>query len=161
MQGRPFAAHVIRGRRDRGVVVEDRQQQGLEDDGVGEGRLDDHQRRVREVGLALGIAPDVAREAVAGQPLERGLVDDVAVAQGGDRRVVEGELLDRVERSLHTGHHAVPTSFGEPAGEELEHGTSVRSARGKGGLHHGELVVVGEQCGRHPAHPTGGPRHLG
>ena len=64
--GRPRRQVIRRGRRgDRRVVVEDRQQQRLEQHRLGEGRLDDQQRGVGEVGLALGVAPDVAGEAVA------------------------------------------------------------------------------------------------
>ncbi len=153
--------HPRRRGRDRRVVVEDREQQRLEEDRLGEGRLDDHQRRVGEVHLALGVAPDVAREPVAGQPVEGGLVDDPALAQRGDHGVVEGELLERVEGPLHAGHDAVPATLGEPAGEQLEHRPPARGAGGQRRLDHRQLVVVGQQCGRHPAHPTVGARRLG
>ena len=63
--------HPRRGRGDRRVVVVDRQQQRLQQHRLGERRLHDQQRRVGEVGLALGVAPHVAGEPVAGQPVER------------------------------------------------------------------------------------------
>ena len=76
--GRPAAErHPGRGRRDGRVVVVDRQQHRLEQHRLGERRLDDQQRRVGEVDLALGVAPDVAAEPVVGQPRQGRLVDDV------------------------------------------------------------------------------------
>ena len=49
-------------------MVVDRQQDGLEQDGLGEGALDDQEWGVGEVGLALGVAHDVTRELVVGEP---------------------------------------------------------------------------------------------
>ncbi len=83
LDARPVAGgqgHPRRRRRDRRVVVVDREQHRLEQHRLGERRLDDQHRGVREVGLALGVAPDVAREAVRRQPLARRGVDDVGRA---------------------------------------------------------------------------------
>ncbi len=130
---------------DRGVVVVDRQQHRLEQHRLGERRLDHEQRGVGEVGLALRVAPHVAGEAVAGQPLQRPLVDDGVLAEHVDRFGVEAEPLDRVERASDAGHDAVPAALGEPAREHLEHRPPLGRAAAQRRLQHGQLVVVGEE----------------
>ena len=79
--------HPGRGRGDRRVVVVDRQQQGLQQHRLGEGALDDQERRVGEVGLALGVAPDVAGEAVGREPVERS--SSTTSVERGEGGVVE------------------------------------------------------------------------
>ena len=59
-------------------MVEDREQHGLEDDCLGEGRFDDEQRAPGEVGVPLAVAQDVPREAVCSQPVDGRLADDPA-----------------------------------------------------------------------------------
>ena len=152
LDARPVAGglrHPRRGRGDRRVVVVDRQQQRLQQHGLGEGGLDDHQRGVGEVDLALGVAPDVAAEPVAGQPLQRG-----ARRRPGRRSARRARAsskrksLERVEGPPDAGDHAVAPPLGQPPGEELEDRAPVRGAAAQGGLQHGQLVVVGEQRGR-------------
>ena len=94
MHGRPPAARRhARGRgRDRRVVVEDRQDERLEDHALGEGRLDDEDRRLREVALALGVAADVTGEAVAREPVDGRPVDDLLVGEEAQLVVAEAEL---------------------------------------------------------------------
>jgi hypothetical protein len=140
--------HPRRGRGDRRVVVVDREQHRLEQHGFGEGRLDHQERGVGEVGLALGVAPDVAGEPVVREVLQGRLVDDLLAAQQVEVLVGEGELLDRVERATHTCHHAVPPALGEPSREQLEDRPALGSARPDRRLQHRQLVVVGQQCGR-------------
>ena len=153
--------HPGRGRGDGGVVVVDAQQQGLQHHGLGEGALHDQHRGAGEVDLALGVAPDVAAEGVAGQPVRGGLVDDLAVEQEAQRLVVEPEVPQRPQRPADPGHHAVAAAFGQPAGEQLEDAAPGRGARPQGGPQHGQLVVVGQQGGgRHLARPPG-RRHAG
>jgi len=65
-----------------------------------------------------------------------------------DGRLVERERLDGLERPADAGHHAVAAPGGQPAGEQLENRTAKRRARAHGGLHHRELVVIGEHRGR-------------
>ena len=138
--------HPRRGGGDRGVVVVDREQQGLEQHRLGERPLDHEQRRVREVHLTLGVTPDLAAEAVRRQPVAGRLVDDVL--QRLEHLVVEAELLQGVERPADAGHHAVPSTLRKPAREELEDRTALGSSGAEGRLEHGQLVVVGEQRGR-------------
>ena len=73
--------HAGGARGDRAVVVEDRQDQRLEDHALGEGAADGEDRRAGEEQLALGIAVDVAGEAVRQQPVGRRGGDDPAVQQ--------------------------------------------------------------------------------
>jgi hypothetical protein len=129
-------------------VVQDRQEHGFQQHGLGERRLDDQHRRAREEDFAVGVAGDVAAEPVVGQPVAGRLVDHAALAQELDRRRVEAEALQRVEQPVHARHHAVPASVGQSSREQLEDRTAVRRAVGQRGLQHGQLVVVGEQGGR-------------
>ncbi len=145
--------HPGGGRGDGGVVVVDRQQDGLEQHRLGERALDDEERRVGEVRLALGVAPDVAGEAVGREPVEHVGIDHAV--QGSDRRGVEAERLDGVERTTDAGHDAVPAPLRQPPREELEDRAPVGRARLPGGLHHRQLVVVGEE----PCRGMGGTSH--
>src|SRR5690606_33400287 len=61
---------------DGGVVVEDGEDHGLQQHALGEAALHPQQRGAGEVHLALGVAPDVAGEAVVRQPVEGVCVDD-------------------------------------------------------------------------------------
>ena len=140
--------HARGGGGDRGVVVVDAQQQRLQHHRLGEAGLDHHQRRVAEVGLALGVAPDVAGEPVVGQPVGGRVVDHALAPEEPDLLVAEPELLDRIEGAADARHHAVPPALGEPAREQLEDRASVPGAVGQGGLQHRELVVVREQRSR-------------
>ena len=76
--------HPRGGRGDRRVVVEDREDQRLQQHALGEGGLHHEERRAGEEALALGVAGDVAGEAVAGQEVQRLLVDHAALAQRGE-----------------------------------------------------------------------------
>ena len=127
LTGRP--GHPRGGRGDRRVVVVDREQHGLEQHRLGEGRLDHQQRGVGEVGLALGVAPDVAAEAVVGEPLQRRLVDDRLLAQ--ERRSPSSAKRNASIASSarpDPGDHAVATPGGQPAGEQLEDRAAVGGA---------------------------------
>ena len=57
--------HPGRGRGDRRVVVEDREDHRLQQHALGEAALDPQHGRAGEVHLALRVAPDVAAEAVS------------------------------------------------------------------------------------------------
>ena len=132
MHGRSPAAQVIRDAAD--AIAESwlriDSSTRLEQHRLGERRLDDHQRGVGEVGLALGVAPDVAGEPVAGQPLQGRLVDHLVLAEHVDHVGVEAEPLDRVEGPSDAGHHAVPAALGQPAREQLEDRPPVGGAGG-------------------------------
>ena len=88
------------------------------------------------------------REPVVGQPGQRRLVDDVAVAQDASASSSKRKSLDGVEGPADAGHHAVPPALGQPPREQLEDRPPVRGARLQRGLEHRQLVVVGEQGGR-------------
>ena len=87
-------------------MVVDAQQQGLEDHRFGEPTLDDDHRRPGEVDLALGVAPDVAGEAVVGQPAQEVVVEPDLLAEEGQRLLVEPELPQRPERPPDPGDDA-------------------------------------------------------
>ncbi len=141
--------HPRRGRRDRRVVVEDRQGQRLEHDSLGEARLDDEDRRLREVAVTLGVAAHLAAEAVVGQEGDRGVVDDAVVGEEPQLIVAEAEVLQGVEEAAGPGDDAVAPPVGQASGEDLEDAPPVGLSRGEGGLEHRQLVVVGHQRGAH------------
>jgi hypothetical protein len=91
---------------------------------------------------------DLPGEAVAGQPAQRRLVHHAVLAQEVEDRRLEAEVLHRVQHPAGAGHHAVAAALGQAAGEDLEHRAAVCGPRAQRGLHHGQLVVVGEQRGR-------------
>ena len=144
--------HPGGGGRDRRVVVEDGEDHGLQEHALREGALDPQDRRAGEVHLALGVAPDVAAEAVGGQPFEGRLVDDAALAQEAEDVGVEPEVLDGVQHPAGAGHDAVAAALGQPAGEDLEDRAPVGRARLERGLQHRQLVVVGEERCRRNIH---------
>ena len=93
------------GRRgDGAVVVVDRQGQGLQDAGLGEGALHGQQRGAGEVALALGVAADRPGEAVVAQEVQ-GLVVDPGAVQEVDLGGGEGEGLDGVQQPTGARHH--------------------------------------------------------
>ena len=144
--------HPGGGGGDRRVVVEDREDHRLQEHALGEGALDAQDRRAGEVDLALGVAPDVAAEAVGGEPAQGGLVDDPLLAQEAEHARVEAEVLDGVQDAPGAAHHAVAAALGQPAGEDLEDRAALGRAGLQGGLEHRELVLVGEERGRRHVH---------
>ncbi len=144
--------HPGSGRGDRGVVVEDGEDHRLQQDALGEGALDAHDRRAREVHLALRVAPDVAAEAVVGEPPQRLLVDDVPLAQEAEHGGVETEVLHRVQDAAGAGHHAVPAPVRQPPGEDLEHAAPFGRTGLQGGAQHRQLVLVREERCRGNVH---------
>jgi hypothetical protein len=127
-------------------VVEDRQRQRLEQDGLGERPGDREDGRAGEPQLALDVAVDVAGEAVVGQPVQSLGVDDPLLAQERDLVRAEPEVLERVEEPAGARDDAVAPAVGQPAREQLEDRRAVGRAGAQRRLQHGQLVVVGQQC---------------
>ncbi len=98
-------------------MIEDREEQGLEDDALGERALDDQHGGAGEEDLALGIARDAAGEPVGREPLDRVLVDDFGTPEVVESGFVEGEVGERVEGPADPGHHAVPPALRKTSGE--------------------------------------------
>ncbi len=110
------------GRRgDGAVVVEDREDVGLEDAGLGEGGFDDQDGGVREVRFALRVAPDVAGEGEPGQVVQGLLVDHLGAAEEIDFGVAEAEVRDALQQPAGAAHNAVAAPVRQPPGEGLEH----------------------------------------
>lgn len=152
---RPVAGghrHAGRGGGHRGVVVEDGEDHRLQEDRFGEGALDPHDRRAGEVDLALRVAPDVAAEAVVGQPVQRARIEDAAFAQEAEDRFVEVEVLHRVQDPAGSGDDSVAAAFGQAPGEDLEDRAAVGGPGPQRGLQHGEFVLVGEERSRRHGH---------
>ena len=97
--------HAGGGCGDGAVVVVDRQGQGLQDAGLGEGALHGQQRRTGEVALALGVAADRPGEAVVAQEVQGLVVDDPGAVQEVDLRGGEREGLDGVQQPTGARHH--------------------------------------------------------
>jgi len=87
----------------------------------------------------------VAAEAVGGQVVTGGLVDDAGGAEVVQVRAVEAEALDGLQEALHSGEHPIAATAGQPTGEDLEGDRAIGHAAGQRGAQHGELVVIGEQ----------------
>src|SRR5690606_24556673 len=142
-------ARHARGRgRHGGVVVEHRERERLEHDGLGEGPLDHEHGGVREVGLALGVAADGPPEAVVREPVERRSVHDPLAREPRELGIAETEVLELLEQAARAREHPVAAPRREAPGEHLEHRASVRGAVREGGLEHRELVAVGQQGAR-------------
>jgi hypothetical protein len=111
-----------RGRRgDCAVVVEDRQDVRLEDAGFREGGFNNEDGRVREVRLALRVAPDVTREGEPGQIVQGLLVDHLGAAEEVDFGIAEAEVRDALQQPARAAHNAVAAPVRQPPGERLEH----------------------------------------
>ncbi len=143
--------HPSPGGGDGAIVIQHRQHQRLQQHRLAERALDDEHRRHRPVRLAFREAGDVdpgrGRTDAGGEPLGGRVVDHVPFPQHVDLVRAEAEALERVEQPPGAGEHPVAPAFGQPAGEDFENGRLLRDAGGNRGLQHGELVVVGEQCG--------------
>ena len=137
--------HTRGGRGHRAVVVKDRQEQRLQERAVREGTLNGEQGRAGEVALALGVAPDVAREAPRGQELGGLLGDDPLVVQPVDLLRVELEAFQGLENSAGSGHDAEAARGGQAAPEQLKRAASMRGAILQGGVEHRELVHISQQ----------------
>ena len=97
--------HAGGGCGDGAVVVVDRQGQGLQDAGLGEGALHGQQRGAGEVALALGVAADRPGEAVVAQEVQGLVVDDPGAVQEVDLGGGEREGLDGVQQPTSARHH--------------------------------------------------------
>ena len=137
--------HTRGSRGNRAVVVEDRQEQRLQEGAVCEGALDGEQRRTREVALALGVAPDVARETPRGQELRGFLGDDPLVAQPIDLLSVKLEAFQGLENATGPGHDAEATRCRKAAAKQLKRAATMRGAILEGGVEHRELVHISQQ----------------
>ena len=78
---------------------------------------------------------------VQGPPVEDGF--EVA-----ERRVIEAEIRDGLERSLDAGDHTVPAPARQPSGEHLEGADPIGGPVGQCRLQHRQFVLIGEQAGR-------------
>ena len=107
--------HTRGGRSHRAIVVEDRQEQRFQERAVRECALNGQQGRTGEVALALGVAPDVAREAPRGQELGGLLGDDPLAVQPVDLLRVELEAFQGLENSAGSGHDTESASGGQAA----------------------------------------------
>jgi hypothetical protein len=137
------SGHHARGRaRNGAVVVEHAEHERLEHHGLGERALDDEDGRARKVGVALPVAPDIARETVVGEPVEGGRVDDVVVAQVGELGILEAEIRDRLEQTPGAGHDTVAAPIGQSSREDLEDAVATGCARPQRGIQHREFVAV-------------------
>ena len=99
-------------------------------------------RRAGEVQLALGVSVDVAAEPVVGEVRQR-----LAVEKSDERRqcgVVERELRQRFHEARGARDDAVAAALGQPAGEHLERGPTVRGAVAQRRREHRQLVLVGQ-----------------
>ena len=136
--------HPRGGRGHRRVVVEDREDDRLQDAGLGEGPQDGEDRRMREVAFALGVPVDVAGETVALHPLQRPLGDDSRGFEVGDLLRAEAEVPDGFDHAAGSGDDAVPPLPGQAPGEDLEDAAPARRARCDRRVDHRQLVHVRE-----------------
>ena len=137
--------HTRGSRGHRAVVVEDRQEQRLQERAVREGALNGEQGRPGEVALALGVAPDVARETPRRQELGGLLGDNPLVAQPIDLLGVKLEAFQGLENATGTGHDAEATRGGQAAPKQLKRAATMRGAILEGGVEHRELVHISQQ----------------
>ncbi len=139
--------HSRRGRRDRAVVIEDRQGERLQHDRLSERGIDDQNRRAWEVAVALGVSPDVAGETVRGKEARRGVVDDPGSTEVLEIAGGEPERLKGPEKPPGARDYPVPPAARQPPDEHLEDGPAPRRAARQRSTDHGELVMIGQQAG--------------
>ena len=117
------------------------------------------QRRARKVRLALAVAPDVAVEAVVGEPVDGRRPHDLVFAEPFELGVAEPEPRDEVEQAPGARDDAVAAPVGQASRERLEEALAVGGAVEQGGIDHRQLVSVGEERSR-PGHADE-PSHAG
>ena len=137
--------HTRGGRSHGAVVVEDRQEQRLQERAIRESTFNGEQGRAGEVALALGVAPDVSREAPRGEELGGLLRNDPLVFQPLNLLRVELEAFQGLENSAGSGHDAEATRGGQAAAKELKRAATMRGAVLQGGVEHRELVHISQQ----------------
>ena len=84
-------------------------------------------------------------EAVVGEPVDRGGPHDLVRAEPLELGVLEAEPVDQLEQAAGARDDAVAASVGQAAGERLEEALAVGGAVSQRGIHHRELVSVGEE----------------
>ena len=127
-------------------MVEHREEHRLKDHALGERALDDQHGGLGEVELTVGIAPQRPREPVVGEPLDRVGVDDIRLTEPVELGLLEAEVVECVEEAPDAGDHAVAPAFGQPAREQLEHGSALCRPVPQRRLQHRQLIAVGQQC---------------
>ena len=135
-------------RGDRRVVVEDRQDEGLEDDGVAECALHREDGGPGEVHITLRVAADRAGEAVVAQIVESVLIDERFAPEPLQLGIGEAEVREVLERSAGAGDDAVPSARRQTPAEGLEDAATMRRAGSESSLQHRQFVHIGEECAR-------------
>ena len=134
-----------RGSRSHGaVVIKDRQEQRLQERTVRESAFNGQQGRTGEVALALGVAPDIARESPRRQELGGFLGDDSLVLQPVDLLLVELEAFQGLENTAGSSHDAEAAGGGQATAKQLKRAATMRGAILQGGVEHRELVHIGQ-----------------
>ena len=126
-------------------MVEDRQEERLQERAVRERALNGEQGGAGEVALALGVAPDVTREAPRGQEVRSLVRNDPLTAQPVDLIGVELETLQSLEDSAGPGNDAEAARGGQATTKQLKGAATMRSAVLQGGVKHRELVHICQQ----------------
>ena len=141
--------HPSRRTCDRGVVVEHRQGERLENDTFGEHGIDDQDGGARKVDLSLLVAADASTKSVVGEPVEGGRGDNALLPQPVQLSIREPEIADEVEKPPGTGHDAVAAAIGKASGEHFEDAVAIVRARLHGRVDHREFVAIRQQRGGH------------
>jgi hypothetical protein len=126
-------------------MVEYREDVGLQDAGLGEGRFDDQDGGVGEVGFAFRVTPDVAGETEIRQVVQGFPVNHSCAAKEFQLSLAEAEGRDALQEAAGAADNPVAPAVGQPAGEGLKDGFAVRGAGMERGLQHGQFVVISEQ----------------
>ena len=152
--------HARRSGGDGGVMVEDRQHQGLQYDRLGKRSRDGQDRRPGYVELALAVPTDVAGEGEVGEAPQPGVGDDPLPAQEVQFRRAEAEVLERRQQATGAGHDPEAAPRRQAAAEHLERCRKIGHTRAQCGINHRQLVLVGQEGhrrpgGRHGRYPSG------
>lgn len=128
-------------------MIEDGEDESLQQTRFGEAAGHLEHRRVRNIDLAFGVSGDVTAEAIMGEEVEGGVVENSPLSEEVQLIVAEPERLQSLEDTPCSGHNPVATPGRKPPGEDLEGALSVGGTRTQSSLKHRELILVGQQRG--------------
>ena len=140
--------HSRRRRGNRTVVIENRQHERLENDGLGKRSFDFEDWRTGKKQFALAISTDIS-----GEPIRRQVIDSrgrhhIFRVEPVQDLVSETKLLDGVNETTDSRKNSIATARMQTTREDFENAPALCVSIAQSCVDHGEFVSIGKQCGR-------------
>ena len=140
------ADHAGRGRRDRGIVIQNAQQQRFQQRALAERAFDLQNRRIREEHLTFAIALDRTGKMEILKPFDSFGAYYFAICKEFQIIIVKMEIFKRVKNTTLAGGHPIVAAKRQMTGENLEYALAIGGAVPQARVKHGVFVHVGHEC---------------